>query len=102
MRQMAGQRAQIAIGRDDFGEAGDLTGGGRHAAHAGIICQQIGDGVFAFVGFQRAGSIDEHSAWLQHGHGLGQQTALQGGQHGDVGFLFQPGDIGMATNGAGG
>ena len=101
VRQVAGQGAQIAVRGDDLGQARDLAGIDRHAAHAGFGRQQRGDRLLAFFRFQRTGAVDQRPARLEQRDRLLQQPLLQRRQGGDVGFLPQPGDVGMAADGAG-
>ena len=58
-------------------------------------------GLLAFFRLQRTGAIDQRPARLQQRDRPLQQPLLQRRQRGDIGLLPQPGDVGMAADGAG-
>ena len=85
MRQVAGQRAQVAFRGQDFGEARDLAGVDRRAAHGGFGGEKRRDGLLALFRFQRAGAIDQGPARPEQRDRLLQQALLQRRQRADIG-----------------
>ena len=74
-------------------------------AHAGdrrAAGEQGGDARRPLLGLKRADGIDDHPAGLGHGDGIVQQAVLERRQLGQVLRVLQPGQIGMAPDGAGG
>ena len=101
MWQVTGQGTQVALRIKDFGQAGDLAGCDRGPRQGRFRSEQRGNGGFALLGLQRTGAIDQRAARLEQSGRLLEQALLQGGQRGDLGFLAQPGDVGVTANRAG-
>ena len=55
----------------------------------------------AFLRLERAGAVDEGAARPGQLDRAREQPALQGGERGDVGLALEPGNVGMAADGAG-
>lgn len=101
MGEMARQRADIAIGGDEFRQSGQFAGLDRLPLHLRFGIQQRGDGLLAFLRFQRTGAIDQRAAGLEQAHTFLQQPLLQRVERAEIGFVLQPGDVGVAADGAG-
>src|SRR5271170_774100 len=101
-RQMAGQRAHVALRSDAFGHAADLARLDRLAANVGIAAQQRGNLALALLGLQRARAIDDRASRPGERDRAVEQVGLQLAEGGDVYGTLGPGDVGVAPNGAGG
>ena len=100
VRQMAGQSAQIPLGGQSPA-ARKLRRHDRHAPDGWFVFKQLCNDLLTFFGLQRAGAIDQRPAGFKQCDRLLQQPLLQRGQRADIGFLPQPGHVGMAADGAG-
>ena len=104
MRESGSPRWQGSVRRSPSAvihSPGDLMGQDRVAAKARLAVEEILDDVGAFLRLERAGAIDQRAARLGELGGVGEEPALQRGERGDVGLPLEPGDIGMAADGAG-
>ena len=67
----------------------------------GMGGEEVGDQIAVFLGFDRAGGIDEAAAGLQAGQGVFENGCLGFGQTGDVVRLEPPADVDTPTENAG-
>ena len=99
--QLQRQRAQVAVGGEEFGEAADLRRCDGARRRRGSRASKRRDLVLAFLRLERAGAIDQGAAGLDQLDRAVEQPPLQRGERGDVGFALEPGHVGMAADGAG-
>ena len=75
---MARQGAQVALRRDAFGKPADLVGRDGLAGEIGMARQEGLGLPLAFLGFERAGAIDQPPAGLEQACRLVEQAASEG------------------------
>ena len=73
----------------------------RLAMQVRVAVEEVADDLDAFLRLERAGAIDEDAAWLGQLDRLRDEPPLQSRERGDVGLALEPGDIGVAADGAG-
>ncbi len=100
--EMAGQGAQIALGRDAFGEAAQLGGIDRHPPDRRAMGQQAGDLLPALLRLERADAINQGSSRRQHRDRRRQEPFLHAAEPGHVVGRLEMRDVGMAADRAGG
>ena len=71
------------------------------APHVRVTAQDGGDLGFALLGFERAYAIDDGAARPRQRDRLVEQVCLQLDERGKVAVALDPGDVGMAADGAG-
>src|SRR5262249_20703811 len=90
-----GQGAEVSGGRDEVSYPADIVRRNRSAADLRAVRQKRLDGMFAFLGFERAGAVHDGAARPGQGNRTLEQAALQGGQRREIGGALEPGDVGV-------
>src|SRR5690349_7751436 len=99
---MAGQGAHVSLRREAFGQTADLLRRNGLPREFGMTGQEAFGLALAFVGFERAGAIDQASAGFEQVRRLVEKAGLETRELADILRALGPGDVGMAPNGAGG
>src|SRR3954447_4992977 len=66
----------------------------------GVAVEEVADDLDAFFWLERAGAVDEDAAWFGQFDRLRNEPPLQSRERGDVVLALEPGDIGVAADGA--
>jgi hypothetical protein len=90
--------AQIAFRREQPVETAQLADANGLSPDARLAGEIIRDLLFTFIVFERTGAVDNRAARDNEVGCAVEQAALQIGERGDVGFVLQPGDVGMTAN----
>ena len=99
---MAGQGAQIALGGQEFGVARHLGGAIGLRRRPASRASSAVDLLLAFLGFERAGAIDQRAARLGQRRGaVDAAGACRAMSLARSASLLEPGDVGMAADRAG-
>ena len=98
---MAGQRAQVPFRSQPLSHHLALARPNRPADEFCVRDKEIAHQLRAFFGLERAGGIDQETARFHQLGGTREQALLQRNEPGNIGLALDPGNFGMAPNGAG-
>src|SRR5207244_6722343 len=100
VRQMAGERAQVAVSREPFAATEDFGRRDRPTGEGRGLIEQLPDDFDAFLRLERAAAINQDPAWLGQLGRPNCKPTLQRRECRKVSWPLEPGGIVMAAKSA--